>query len=210
MNLHIKQILAAACVAAFITIACSTSSTPRRAPIMPTHTNIPAATSLTSAPLRNRIRVALNAPVPEVWALVGDPSRLPEYSAGLERVETKRGAGGVPEEYACYFKPAEAGGAGAVSRDFIRWYEPARGWASRGEEPNDFGLRNSLHLVTLTPSEQGTLLSWDAYYDAVDLDMNRAGLDDALADIAAQLVARFGGRVVERYVDGSPQRGAAL
>jgi carbon monoxide dehydrogenase subunit G len=63
-----------------------------------------------------------------------------------------------------------------------------------GEEPNDFGLKNSLHLVTLEPSGQGTVLNWVAHYDAADLDTNRSELDRALSDIADRLIARFGGR----------------
>jgi hypothetical protein len=39
----------------------------------------------TSAPLRHRLRHELNAPVPDVWALVGRHERLHEYSAGMAR-----------------------------------------------------------------------------------------------------------------------------
>ena len=45
-------------------------------------------------------------------------------------------------------------------------------------------------------------MTWEQYYDAADLDMNKAVFDQALADIAERLIARFGGRLVERYVDG--------
>lgn len=46
---------------------------------------VPSASDFTSSPLRNRIRVELEAPVSTVWELVGDLSRFPEYSVGLER-----------------------------------------------------------------------------------------------------------------------------
>jgi hypothetical protein len=49
---------------------------------------------LTAAPLRNRVRIELQAPVAEVWALVGSLERYPEYSAGLERVDVTRGGNG--------------------------------------------------------------------------------------------------------------------
>lgn len=39
---------------------------------------------------------------------------------------------------------------------------------------------------------------WD---DAVDLEMNRAEFDQAFADIGENLVRRFGGRIMERYVE---------
>src|SRR5690349_11228857 len=74
---------------------------------MTAEARIPDPRTFSPAPLRNRLRVALNAPAAEVWPLVGDMSRMPEYSAGLERVEMKRGAKGAPAEYYCYFKPME-------------------------------------------------------------------------------------------------------
>jgi hypothetical protein len=56
---------------------------------------VPSASDFTSSPLRNRIRVELDAPVSEVWELLGDLSRFPEYSEGLERsVSASRGRGG--------------------------------------------------------------------------------------------------------------------
>lgn len=170
-------------------------------------TDIPTATTFTSAPLHNRLRVELKAPVSEVWALLGDLSRFPEYSAGLERVEVQKNASGRHTGYVCHFRPQEEGGESILHREIIRWYEPNRGFASISEEPNAFGLTNSLTLMALEPSKQGTLVTWAQYYDAADLDMNRAGFDQALEDITARLVARFGGRAVERYVDGPRQVG---
>jgi uncharacterized protein YndB with AHSA1/START domain len=165
-------------------------------------TDPPNATAFTAAPLRNRMRAELDAPVAEVWALLGDLTRLPEYSAGLERVEERRTPTGARTEYVCHFKPQADGGPGVAHRELIRWYEPNRGYASRAEEPNAFGLTDALTLVTLEPSQAGTSLTWDQYYDAGDLDTNRAAFDHALGDIAERLVARFGGRVAERQVDG--------
>ncbi len=63
-----------------------------------------------------------------------------------------------------------------------------------------FGLTNDLNLVTVEPSKEGTIVTWDEYYDAQDLDMNKAAYDQALTDIGENLVRRFGGMVVERYV----------
>lgn len=45
-------------------------------------------------------------------------------------------------------------------------------------------------------------MTWDEHYEAADLPMMRAEYDDAFADIAERLIARFGGRVLERTVDG--------
>lgn len=162
------------------------------------------ARKFTSSPLRNRVRVELKAPVKEVWALIGNLSRFPEYSSGLEKVEAMVSAHGTPANYVCHFKPLEAGGERIVSREIIRWYEPNRGYASSGEQSDAFGLKNDLHLVTVEASKAGTLLTWDEYYDAQDLKMMEAHFDQALADIGKNLARRFGGRLVERYVESQP------
>ena len=162
---------------------------------------VPPASSFTTAPLRNRIRVELKAPVSEVWVLIGNLTRFPEYSSGLERVVAKTGSSGVLTEYVCHFKPREEGGEGISHREIIRWYEPKRGYASSGEEGNAFGLTNDLNLVTVEPSKEGTILTWSEYYDAQDLDMMRAEYDQAFTDIGENLVRRFGGAVVTRYID---------
>lgn len=160
----------------------------------------PAVATLTSAPLRNRIRIELDMRVTEVWALIGDLARFPEYSAGLERVEPKFDADGRLVEYVCHFRPIADGEPGIVESNIMRWYEPGHGHASSGAPGNAFGLTDDLNLVTLEPSPRGTLLTWDEYFDAADVDANRAGFDQAFADAAERLIARFGGRIVERHV----------
>ncbi len=163
-------------------------------------TNIPSAATFTPAPLRNRIRVELKAPVSEVWVLVGDLSRFPEYSVGLERVEVESDVNGALKSYVCHFRPQEEGGESVVHREIMRWYEPNRGYASTAEEPNTIGQTNSLALMTLGATEGGTRMTYDMHYDAVALDETKAGIDQALVDIGERLIARFGGRVAERYV----------
>lgn len=169
---------------------------------MRAHVNVPAATTFTSAPLRNRLRVQLNHPVETVWSVVGDLSRLPEYSAGLERVESKTDARGACTEYTCYFKPRAAGEEGIVDRNEVRWYEQNVGYASSAHADNAFGVTNDLNLVSAEPSGEGTIVTWEEYFEAADLPMMRAEYDDAFADIAERLIARFGGHVIERTVDG--------
>jgi hypothetical protein len=164
-------------------------------------TNVPNPTDFTSAPLRNRLRVTLKAPVSEVWALVGDPGRMPEYSAGLERVVVSRDPSGQPASFVCTFKPTEAGGEGVVSRDRVRWWTADRGWASSGAAADAFGLENDLHMVTVEPAQDGVTVTWSAYYNAADLQMMKTHFDDALADIGANLVRRFGGSIQERFLE---------
>jgi len=167
------------------------------------NTEVPRASAFTSAPLRNRIRVELKAPPLEVWALLGDLARFPEYSSGLERVEPTADLSGRCVEYVCHFKPQGPGGASIVSREVVRWWGPGRGYASSSAAGDAFGLTSDLNLVTLEPSDGGSVVSWSEYYDAADLDMMKAHFDEALADIGENLARRFGGRIVERYVEGA-------
>ncbi len=123
--------------------------------------NAPSASELTSSPLRNCIRVELSAPISEVWALISDLARFPEYSSGLERVDAKVDSSGRCTEYVCHFKPPEADGVRIVSREVIRWWEPNRGYASSGAESDVFGLTNDLHRVVVEPSEEGAVVTLD-------------------------------------------------
>ena len=160
----------------------------------------PSASEFTSSPLRNRILVKLAAPVSEVWELVGDLSRFPEYSVGLERVETVQDEDGRCVEYTCYFKPLEEGSEGAVSRDLMKWYEPNRGYLSI-EAESSWGGGNTVALTTLDSIPRGTRLTYDVHFDAEDLDAAKTYFDEALADIADNLAARFGGSIIDRYVE---------
>jgi hypothetical protein len=169
------------------------------------HASTPAdARALTHGPLRNRIRVELHAPVAEVWTLIGNLPRFPEYSSGLERVDAMSDSSGTPLEFVCHFKPRDGSGVSIAHRELIRWYEAERGYASSGEQGNVFGLSNDLNLVILEPSKRGTLVTWEQYFDAQDLDMMKEGYDQALADIGENLIRRFGGAMRERYVERSP------
>src|SRR5688500_7318682 len=157
-----------------------------------------AAAPVPTSPLRHRLRVELDAPVPDVWALVGDHRRLPEYSAGIERVELTS----ARDARLCYFRPQPGTTEGIVLREFIRWEIPNVGYSTSAAIPNGFGLTNDLSIVTVSESGRGTLFTWEQYYDHPDLPTMRAGFDEGILDIGQQLLARFGGRVIERYVDG--------
>jgi hypothetical protein len=71
---------------------------------------------------------------------------------------------------------------------------------------NDFGLTNDLSLVTVAPIPRGEAVHLGSYYDHPDLPMMRASFDDGIADIGRRLIARFGGRLLERYIDVQPSR----
>jgi Polyketide cyclase / dehydrase and lipid transport len=162
--------------------------------------SVPSASQFTSSPLRNRLRLELDAPVSEVWELLGDLSRFPEYSVGLERVEAKTDENGHCLEYTCYFKPLEPGAEGALSRDVIKWYEPNRGYLSV-EVDGTWGGGGAVAHLTLDPIPGGTRVTNDMHFESEDLEAAKAHIDEALADIAENLIARFGGRLTERYVE---------
>ncbi len=159
----------------------------------------PAISRLTNSPLRNRIRLALSAPKQDVWSLVADLPRLTEYSAGLHRVDVTNRRDGSPAEFVCHFKPAAAGAASITHREAIRWFESGHGYAASPDINNAFGLREALNILTVDPHPDGTLLTWDEYFNAEDVEFTRTAYDQAFSDIAERLIARFGGRVVERY-----------
>ncbi|MBD0352926.1 MAG: SRPBCC family protein [Flavisolibacter sp.] len=170
------------------------------------NSELPKAHSFVASPLRNRIKLKLNAPVSEVWAVIGDPSRMPEYSEGLQKVESKKDERGNCIAYTCYFKPMEAGGQEVIHSASMKWYEPNHGWASLDEEPNPFGLQQSLTLITLEPQDKSTILNWEMHFNAENeemVKMNVSSLEQALNnDIAQRLIQMFGGKVLESYVEG--------
>jgi hypothetical protein len=162
----------------------------------------PSPSEFTSSPLRNRLDLELDAPVDEVWKLVGDLTRFPEYSEGLERVEAKTDEDGRCLEYTCHFKPVEVDGrsVSAVSRDVMKWYAPNRGYLSV-EVEGDAGTEGAVVLLTLDSAERRTRVTYEMHYDSEDLDTMKAQLDDVFVDLADRLTARFGGRVIDRYVE---------
>lgn len=93
------------------------------------------------------------------------------------------------------------GEEGIVSRDIMRWWEPDHGWASSGAEADAFGLSNDLNVTMIEARNEGATLTWEVYFDAQDVAGMKAHFDEALADIAQNLVRRFGGRLVERIVE---------
>jgi hypothetical protein len=71
--------------------------------------------------------------------------------------------------------------------------------SSTGVTPEALGLSDDLHLVTLEPSAEGTLVTWDSSYEAADLGMMKAHMHEALSNIGENLLKRFGGRLVHCY-----------
>jgi hypothetical protein len=159
-------------------------------------TQVPDASTFTTAPLRHRLELALDAAPAEVWALVGAHERLPEYSAGIERVDV------TSDSRVCHFRPFDGAEPGLVLREYIRWQAPNVGYAAIAESPNAFGLENDLSIVSIAPTAHGTTFTWEQHYDHPDLPAMRASFGEGLADIGERLVVRFGGRVVGRFVDG--------
>ena len=165
-----------------------------------TVSDAPSASDFTSSPLRNRLRLELDAPVSRIWELLGDLSRFPEYSVGLDRVEVETDVAGRCLEYTCYFKPVEEGSDGAVSRDLMKWYEPNRGYLSV-ETDGNAGTAGAVAFMTLDPTPAGTRVDYQMYFDSEDLDTTKAQLDEVFFDMADRLIARFGGRVLDRHVE---------
>ncbi|NOU46034.1 MAG: SRPBCC family protein [Bacteroidales bacterium] len=166
----------------------------------------PTAGQFVSSPLRTRVRLELNASAPDVWALVGHPERMPEYSAGLRKVDSQHDSSGNCTAFTCHFLPMEDGGEETTHNEIVKWYEPNQGLASMAEEPNVFGLQQSLGLITLEAAGNKTIFTWDMHFNAeneVMLKMNITAFEQSLnGDIARQLIEKFGGKVLESYVEG--------
>jgi carbon monoxide dehydrogenase subunit G len=165
-------------------------------------TVLPTVDKFVTSPLRNKLILALNQPISEVWKTIGDPAQMPTYSAGLNKVDTKT-EGEEYTEYTCHFKPMEDGGKETVHTAKMLWRETDKGWASLDNEPNEFGFKQSLTLITMQQKGDKTIVNWAMHYNCDTdemLQMNRTSLEQALTDIGNQLTAKFGGSILENYI----------
>ncbi len=164
----------------------------------------PRASDFVASPLRNSITLELNASVNEVWALIGKLERMPEYSSGLKRLDANYNPEKECTDYTCYFHPMEEGGEVTNHSETILWYEANKGYASLADEPNLFGLQQSLGIITLKKKGGKTVLQWDTHFTGESeevIKMNIAGFEQALnVDIAQNLINRFGGKLLENYI----------
>ncbi|WP_420402057.1 hypothetical protein [Flagellimonas sp.] len=185
-------------------VSCTTkaqSSKTAKAAMTNTKVQVPNPSKYVSSPVRNRIKLNLNASLPEVWEMVGKPEHMPHYSAGLEKVDALYTAGKCTK-FTSHFVPMQGQTEGLKHTEKVVWYENQLGYISRSEEPNNYGYTEGLALVQVSKTEQGTLFSWDIHYNAPDdatLHMNIEAYQMALDNIAANLIKKFGGQVVESY-----------
>lgn len=161
-------------------------------------TRLPEPSEYTSAPLRNRIQLHLNAPVDTVWALVGDHGRLPEYSGGIETVTV------APDgsSRTCRFRAVDDTPSVDLT-ERIRWEIPVVGYSASVVEPNPFLLTGDLSVVTVTATDTGTAFEWAQYFDSADVAAAVRSFDQGLVDMAERLIARFGGELSEQWAQGS-------
>jgi hypothetical protein len=150
--------------------------------------------SLAKAPLRNDVKVVLDAPVGEVWAIISDHGQLPSYSAGIREVvldDSCQGpGGGVGCTRTCSFHE------GPPIAETIVFVEEPYALATRGVQPNEYQLTNDLTLVTLRPlGDDRTEFWWRQYYDHPQLEQMKPVFDEALRDLGQRLVQRFGAAV---------------
>ena len=148
--------------------------------------------SLAKAPLRNDVKVVLDAPMEEVWAIVSDHLQLPSYSAGIREVvlaDSCHGpGGGVGCTRTCSFHE------GPTIAETVVFVEEPYALATRGVQPNEYQLTNDLTLVTLRPlGDDRTEFWWRQYYNHPQLEEMRPVFDEALRDLGQRLVQRFGG-----------------
>lgn len=159
----------------------------------------PSAERWVSSPLRNGIKIELNASVGEVWKVVINPANIFSNCCGVNSVESKTNDSGKCTEYTINYE-SEDGGDDMVARSTMVWYEPGQGWASLDEEPHPMGFEQSLLLVTIEEKEEKAVLNWNMYYDIANdemLQMFITGLEQSLNEEVAQLfIQKFGGRMI--------------
>ncbi len=163
----------------------------------------PSASDFVSSPLRNRLILELNQPTSEVYSLVGDPANMSKYSAGLEKVETEI-KNGKCISYTCYFKPIAEGEEGVIHTEKMVWHETNLGWASSKKEATDFGFTESFSRTTLEDKGDKTILKWDMHFNHENeemLIMNKTTLVEVFDDMANQLIEKFGGKLIENYME---------
>jgi len=134
---------------------------------------VPAVSPFTSSSLRNRVRVHLNAPASQILGLLGEASASPSL-----RVED-----------------------GGVLHELVRLYAPGVRYTIGTDTGGGFGATNNLSFVTIEPTSDGTILTWDQHHDGRELDARRTQVETALADIVGCLIRHFGGTVLEHSVD---------
>jgi hypothetical protein len=147
-----------------------------------------------AAPLRNRIVIQLAAPVDEVWDLIGDHRRMPEYSAGIECVDVTADG----ELRTCRFRATDQTPSIDLT-ERIRWYIPQVGYCASAVEPNPFQLTDDLSIVTVGQTDAGTVFEWAQHFNGEDLAIAVQSFDQGLVDIAQRLIARFSGDLREHW-----------
>lgn len=157
----------------------------------------PSADNWVTAPLRNGIRIELNALVNEVWEFVGNPANIFSDCCGVNNVESQTNDSGKCMDYTIYYE-SENSCEYMVARSSMVWYERNQGWASLDEEPHPMGFEQSLLLVTIEEKKKKTVLNWNMYYDMENddlLQMFISGLNQSLkGEVAQMLIEKFGGR----------------
>src|SRR5690606_25263152 len=86
----------------------------------------------------------------------------------------------------------------------IRWCIPQVGYSASAIEPNAFGIVDDLAIVTVTPTDGGTVFEWEQRYNAADLAMAVGSFEHGLSDIAEQLIARLGGKMHVNWAQPVP------
>ena len=155
----------------------------------------------TEAPLRLAKSVWLRASQEKIFAIVSSPIEMPRLFPWVQNVTVDSSQaeveGGVGTRRCCNF------GEGMVLEETIVGWNPPRMVAYRcQDETNPFGLRSHLGLVTCrVKAEEGTILTWRQYFDHPNPPEMVEKLDNSLSIAFQRLVDRFGGSLLEHYLN---------
>jgi hypothetical protein len=126
--------------------------------------------------------------------LVGDHTRLPEYSAGIETVSVSPDG----ETFVCRFRATDQTPAFHLTEQ-IRWEIPGVGYGASAVEPKRIPAHRR-------PVRRDGQFRWcrdgvrvDPVLQSNELVAAIQSFNEGLTDMAEQLVARFGGRVMAQW-----------
>ena len=159
----------------------------------------PSTNKWVTSPLRNSIKMELNASANEVWEIVANPANIFSNCCGVNNVEPKTNDSGKCIEYTINYE-SEDGSEDMVAHSTMVWYEPNQGWASLDNDPHPMGFKQSLLLITIEEQKEKSVLNWNMYYDIENdemLQMFITGLNQSLKnEIAQLLIQKFGGKII--------------
>lgn len=159
----------------------------------------PSTNRWVTSPLRNNIKIELNALVNDVWMAIANPMDIFSNCCGVNHVESIIDDLGNCSEYTTYYE-SENSSENIAARSTMVWYEPNQGWASLDDYPHPMGFEQSLIIITVEKKENKSILNWSMHYDIENNEMLQIfikELDQSLKkEVSRYFIQKLGGRII--------------